>query len=296
MPHHPTYTFITRRIQALALISLIGATLGALGNYHWIAELFSHFWAWYGAFFTLAILFARSHRQRLAWLIPTLFSAYWLFTPLPITINISAQQTHRTLWYNVNLDNPNPAAEITLIQQHSPNLIALAEINLDDTRWQPLQQAYPHGCQHQESSPFALALWSKTPLQSCHISYINDLPLIRAQLPNGTAIYALHPPPPINAELAQTRLNYLHQAAAQIAREHSVLVLGDLNTTPFSPVFRDFTASAQLQNAMTNITPTWFLFGLHIDHVLHRHAGNVQTTALPWGESDHRAILVTRQF
>ena len=102
--------------------------------------------------------------------------------------------------------------------------------------------------------------------------------------------------PPINAELAQTRLNYLHQAAAQIARENSVLVLGDLNTTPFSPVFRNFTTSAQLQNAMTNITPTWFLFGLHIDHVLHRQAGNVQTTALPWGESDHRAILVTRQF
>ena len=167
MSHLPTYTFITCRIQALALLSLIGATLGALGNYHWIAELFSHFWAWYGAFFTLAILFALSHRQRLAWLIPTLFSAYWLFTPLPITINISAQQTHRALWYNVNLDNPNPAAEITLIQQHSPNLIALAEINLDDTRWQPLQQAYPHGCQHQESSPFALALWSKQPLAAC---------------------------------------------------------------------------------------------------------------------------------
>ena len=192
MSHHPPYPFTPRHIQALALLSLIGATLGALGSHHWLAELFSHFWAWYGAFFALAILFARSHRQRLAWLIPTLFSAYWLFTPLPITINISAQQTHRALWYNVNLDNPNPAA--------------------------------------------------------------------------------------------------------QIARENSVLVLGDLNATPFSPVFRDFIATAGLHNAMTNITPTWFLFGLHLDHALHRQAGNVQTTALPWGSSDHCAILVERQF
>ena len=292
---HPIYRFITRRVQALALLSLIGATLGALGSHHWLAELFSHFWAWYGAFFALAVLFARSHRQRFAWLAPALFAAYWLFTPLPAPA-ISAQHSHRALWYNVNLDNPNPQAEIALIQQHATDVVALAEINLDAPLWQPLQQAYPHGCQHQEHSPFALALWSKTPLKSCHISYINDLPLIRAELPNGTALYALHPPPPINAELAQTRLDYLRHVAAQIARENSVLVLGDLNASPFSPVFRDFTATAQLHNAMTNITPTWFLFGLHIDHVLHRQTGNVQTTALPWGESDHRAILVERQF
>lgn len=88
----------------------------------------------------------------------------------------------------------------------------------------------------------------------------------------------------------------MRHVAAQIARENSVLVLGDLNASPFSPVFRDFTPTARLHNAMTNITPTWFLFGLHIDHVLHRQTGNVQTTALPWGESDHRAILVERQF
>ncbi|MDO4657429.1 hypothetical protein [Kingella sp. (in: b-proteobacteria)] len=40
---HPIYRFITLRVQALALLSLIGATLGALGSHHWLAELFSHF-------------------------------------------------------------------------------------------------------------------------------------------------------------------------------------------------------------------------------------------------------------
>ena len=37
MTRHPIYLFIARRAQALAILSLIGATLGALGNFHWIA-------------------------------------------------------------------------------------------------------------------------------------------------------------------------------------------------------------------------------------------------------------------
>ena len=52
-----------------------------------------------------------------------------------------------------------------------------------------------------------------------------------------------------------------------------VVVIGDLNLTPWSPVFHDFRDDAQLISAPHGLTPTWyryrlFPFGLVLDHIM----------------------------
>ncbi|MFA9950125.1 hypothetical protein ABCS64_07310 [Rhodocyclaceae bacterium Wk13] len=80
----------------------------------------------------------------------------------------------RLIWYNVHLNNPDAAGESAVLLAEKTDVLALAEINLNDPGWQVLRTHYPHGCQHQEASPFALALWSAAPLASCDIAYGGD--------------------------------------------------------------------------------------------------------------------------
>ena len=260
-----------------------------LGAHFWPAELFSHFLPYY-AFLWAAAALLSTGRSRYLWGGMTLLATAWLLQPWP---QAPAAQTSgvRLLWYNVHLDNPDPAAETAALLPQQADVLALAEINLDDARWQNLRRHYPHGCQHQENSPFALALWAQQPLTACNIRFSGDFAYLRAQLPDGRVVYALHPPPPVNGRLAEARRRYLQQTAAEIAAETApVMALGDFNTSPFSPLLRRFTAQTGLQPQTPYWQPTWRPFFINIDHVLSRTPAHSQ--ALPWQYSDHRPLLV----
>ena len=150
---------------------------------------------------------------------------------------------------------------------------------------------YPHGCQHQEASPFALALWSAEPLASCDIAYSSNFPYIRATPTDGPALYALHPPPPISSALAAARIAYLHDTAARIAIELRALAVGDLNSSPYSPHYRDFLYTSGTTATARYLTPTWRPLFLNLDHALVKNL-TADTTPLPWQHSDHRPLRV----
>ena len=283
---HRLTAYLRVRCLYLAWLSAVAVLLGQLP--FWFAELFSHFLPYYAAVWLLATAVSAG-RQRWLWVACTVAALLWLLWPTPASAPQQNAQW-RLLWYNVHLDNPDPAAETARILDRQPEILALAEINLDDTRWQALRRAYPHGCEHREASPFALAVWAKQPLVACQVRLLHGIPYIRAEYAD-TAVYALHPPPPINGELAAVRREYLHITAEQMASENKVLAVGDLNSSAFSPVFHRFQAAAQLNAATPSWLPTWKPFGLGIDHVLTRGI-TVAAEPLPWLHSDHRPLLV----
>ena len=80
--------------------------------------------------------------------------------------------------------------------------------------------------------------------------------------------------------------------------DDSVIVMGDLNLTPWSPLFRDFLIAADLHDASRGhgLTPTWyrwpfFPFGLVLDHGL-ASQDIVCTKRAVQGDvgSDHRPV------
>lgn len=79
--------------------------------------------------------------------------------------------------------------------------------------------------------------------RSCALFFVEEIPYIRVQLNSGEVVYALHPPPPIDAALAQIRHDYLQTVAVKMA---------------------------QVQTALPYYTPTWLPLGLAIDHALSR--------------------------
>lgn len=282
--------FIVKRLHGLAILTLIAMLVGQiLGQINWFAELFSHFVPHYTLVFVLAAVWARGKIWRGVWAVSLLICLTYLFVLPTHAHHQENAQSWQTVWYNVNLNNADPLGETERILAYQPQIVALAEIDLDNPHWRKLQAALPHGCEHQSASPFALAVWSRQAWQSCAVHFVDGYPYIRAEQA-GRVVYALHPPPPINGELAQSRLRYLREIAPQIAREQRVLVVGDLNASPFSPVFREFVSAANLVQHTPNWLPTWGLLGLNIDHVLSRE--NVRVRAMEWGQSDHRGLWV----
>lgn len=280
--------WFANRLQTLAWLTLAALITGQLGALHWFAELFSHFVPHYAAVFALAALCLR-HRWRYLWAVLALALTVW--TLWPPVLDPPERAATRVIWYNVNLNNSDAAGESARLLAADADLIALAEIQLRDPGWQPLRQHYPHGCAHEDSSPFALAVFAREPLAACDIFFPGEYPAIRAVLRDGRVLYAAHPPPPINADLASARVDYLRTLADRLAAENSTLLVGDLNSSPYSPHYRTLLHDADLRATTRNILPTWLPLGLNLDHALVRH-GQAHTKALPWHTSDHRPLHI----
>ena len=269
-------TLMTRTLHNFALLSLAALFCGQLGRLHWFAELFSHFLPYYAAVFLFAACLPRGKYWCGFWTVATLASILWLLHPLSLAN--APQAGKRLIWYNIHLNNPDAAGESAALLTEKADILALAEIDLDNPGWQRLRAHYPHGCQHQEASPFALALWSAEPLASCDIAYSSNFPYIRATTTDGTA-------------LAAARIAYLYDTAARIAAEPRALAVGDLNSSPYSPHYRNFLHTSGTTATTRYLTPTWRLLFLNLDHALVKNLA-ADTTPLPWRHSDHRPLRV----
>ena len=115
--------FLHRRFNILACLSLFALITGQLlGNWHWIAELLSHFLPHYTLIFILAALLC-IHRVRILWATLALLCAISLLNT-SVSSTPSTPTLHRLLWYNVHLDNPDASQESRFILQQQADIIA----------------------------------------------------------------------------------------------------------------------------------------------------------------------------
>lgn len=135
-------------------------------------------------------------------------------------------------------------------------------------------------------SNFGIGLYSRIPFDFATLDYFNDerISSIIAQFTidgEQVQVIATHTLPPLGTrgfEHRNRHLNMLCDSVRQMQADNAgghVVVLGDLNLTPWSPLFEDFLMKSGLQNVACGrgLTPTWyryraFPFGLKLDHIL----------------------------
>ena len=286
-------TALLKRCRFYSLSMFVLLILAQILAFAWFGfEWLTHF-TLHGSILILFASFAfKRHWRYFLWAIAC---GVIIFALIPFSGSLKDKSLLKVIAYNMYFENPKKDTEIAFLLAQQADILALTEMG--GTEWQKqlptLQANYPFSCGHSIDSPFAMQLFSKQKPLSCEVHFIADIyPYIRAVLPNQRTIFVLHPPPPVNSELANDRLIYFQAAAQTIAaHHHAVLVVGDLNNTPYSPIYRRFTKYAQLTDALAHATPTWKPFFLPLDRVLYRHNKAV-AKALPWQYSDHRAIAI----
>ena len=308
-PDSALHAGIFTRARALLVLSGVTTLLGALGGFHWLLELLSHFVAWQAMLTGLVlILFAVIRRWRWA-LAACVVIALQASVPLSWYLHGGAPPSEpncRLLLANVLTSNTNKQAFLDLVSATDPDVICVQEA---DYEWgkalKVLEARYPVNSIVTRSDNFGIAFYSRLPGSMTGVLFQreHEVPALSATVEIGgraIAILDVHALPPMGKLMAERRNRHLESIRAWFeAQSGPAMLLGDLNLTMFSPEYRRFTRGLGLHNARQGFGPlgtwpTWVPFArLPLDQCLIR--GDLAVVSCASGPnigSDHLPLIV----
>lgn len=312
MPHPAR--FLAARIVWMGVAGFGGATvLGLLGQVHWFFDLFAHFPLQVGAglaLLALAALVLGRWRPAVAaagFLVPNLFALSYYYPARDFPAGVPAL---RVVCFNVLTSNNRFDGVRAYLETSEADFILLLETN---RAWisalAPLETRYPYTLTAPREDNFGMALYSRHPIESHQFHTVEGsrVPCLRAVVSvNGEHVEVMggHPVPPVGAQRSGSRNAYLETVAQlTLESERPTVVLGDFNSTVWSPHFREFLATTNLHDTGRGrgFQATWQrgnpLFSLPIDHIL--HSAHLLCTGREVGPalgSDHRPVVAELAF
>ncbi len=208
---------------------------------------------------------------------------------------------------NIYTKNQNHSAVLAFIRQEEADLVLLIETN---DRWvealAPLKNIYVYSYNILRPNNFGMMVLSKEPIGPIKETYFtnskNVVSLVFKLLINGKKynILAAHTAPPIGIKRFRQRNMHLRGISNWASNQNgSTLVLGDLNTTPFSYSYKKFLEISRLNDPreQRGYLATWgpiglFGFQIPIDHIL--LSNDLEAASLSVGPdigSDHRPLI-----
>lgn len=175
---------------------------------------------------------------------------------LPSDQPTNSGPTLRLLLANTLWSNSEHERLLRLIEVERPDVIVLNEVT--PSLWEaltPLRAVYPHHRAQPRHDAFGIALLSRLPLEEVELERLGPLqrPWIRARLATAAGalhLVAVHPTPPANRELMTITMAEMDLLGRELAGSGRPLVLlGDLNSTPWSARFRELLAATELRDS-----------------------------------------------
>jgi len=238
--------------------------------------------------------------------------AYAVFESQAVKITAASGVSEglRVMSSNLLASNANASAHIRYIESIDPDLIVFQEYTNDwDVALSQGLRDYKHKVTAPIDSPFGIAIYSKIPLFQSGVVNLptTSTPSVKAIVALGDkriTVLGVHPPPPISNYLYDERNRFLQKVAdlsAQLGGD--MIVVGDLNVTPWSQHFRDFLDEAGLKDGRVKqgVLATWpaafFPLQIPIDHILAGSNVNVVSLHTSSGlTSDHRTLWGDIEF
>lgn len=210
---------------------------------------------------------------------------------------------------NVHTDNRD--YHLFLLTERAANRDVFLVMEIDHDWWRALDElrsVYQYRYAEPRPGNFDIALMSTLSIETLQVAYIGSagVPSIQARIrvDNRTiGVIGVHPLPPSrgNSALRNGQLTSTADLVATI--EGPVIVTGDLNVTPWSPVFRDFLTHLGLHDSCCGYgvqatwPSNWGVAGIPIDHVLVSEQVHVIDRRVgPSFGSDHRPIVADVSF
>lgn len=248
----------------------------------------------------------------LAFHLPSLSTA-WMGQP-----NANADPDLTIMVVNVLTSNSHHDLVLNQVEAADADVFAIVELGtpLANRLRKATAETYPyHAGNSQDRGNFGIGLYSKYPVKDDAIFVLNEDRIwsIEATVSKDDQNYriaATHPLPPMGRRKFRSRNQHLNQLVARVNefqqqdRATPVIVMGDFNLTPWSPLFADLQQESGLRRSGqgTGLTPTWyakpaFPFGLKLDHIL--ISDQLECTDHKIGNaigSDHRAVVAGLRY
>lgn len=300
--------------EAAGVVLCVSTAAGFLARWGWLFELITHFRPHLA---TGLILWAVAgwRRKRLAqWVTATGFALLNVLAMAPpcwpdTEVAVAQATRVKLVAINVHAANHDAVPVLEFLQAADADAIVFMEVN---ARWlnalEPLERSYPHRIAEPREDDFGVALFSRLPLRESRVihSGADEIPSVAAIVEaqeTGFFLLGTHPLPPGSPAQAQARNEQFRQIAA-LVREQTlpVVVLGDLNTTPWSPFFADLLRESGLRaslpaRGLRGSWPAWLPVGkILLDHCLVSPGVAVREHRLgPRLGGDHLAVVIELQ-
>ena len=282
--------------------------VGFLGRSWWPFDLASHFRVQYLVVLLVALLAAIVQRQRLAVVLAgcTLLNASLI---LPFYVGgdgrPSDDVTYRALLFNVSDGSSGYIGFRDLIEQLDPDFMVLVEVT---PAWEAelryLSEEYRY-YKHFLSETWGIALLSRIPFMRADTRGVGNPParsIIATLRLAGQELVVIgtHLHVPLGSHGSRSRNRQLQSLGELVASQNApTMVLGDLNTTMWSPFFGAFLRDTTLRNGRTGfgiqaswpagLAPLW----VPIDHILVSSRITVHELRTgPSLRSDHYPVLL----
>lgn len=267
----------------------------------------------------IALLFRRSWKVLAVVIAACAYHSSWFVVTGPTSMAAPSAPTSITVMAaNVYTGNTNYKEIERLFRDSQADVIVVSELSfgLGLALNESFTQDYPHMVEFPaDRGNFGMGVYSKLPLQNASVEFLNGdtVPTIFADVEadgHTVQVVGVHTLPPMGKRAFEHRNRHLQSVAGFVQRrkeafpEMAVIVLGDFNLTPWSPVFHQLLDDADLNQTVqgNRLQPTWyrwpvFPFGLVLDHVL--LSGDLQCvtrTIGPSAGSDHRFVTVEASF
>ena len=295
-------------LEAVAAVSLLVSLLPFVAAQWWVFDLFTHFRLQLICVQLLLLiglgLLARSVWSPILALLlgANLYAsqAYWLPDRSPDTI----ERDLRIMAANVRAENEHADGLLAQIDREQPDVVAIVEFNASwAARLEPLHRTFPYRIEVPRADHFGIALFARRPILGQRLLDLDGTPAIDAEIDAASGVVrvvAVHLVPPMSQHAAAQQRRQRTQLARHVATgPRPLIVIGDLNMTPYSPNFAELLAPADLHDALTGYGPriTWPTFlpllGIPIDHcLLSTDWDSIAYRRQPAYGSDHFAIAV----
>lgn len=277
-------------VKCSLLVATVGSLTGYLGRWHQLFDLTAHFklqYFWVGIAAVIFLRWRPRSRWRCHWISLSLICIGINFAELvpwyfPTSSSPQASTTSlRLLLSNVKVQNQQYDRAIALVREIQPDIAVFQEVNQGWlNQLDTLQNMLPYKVGDTEASRFGNVIYSALPLHQARSRRFAQerFPSLLAEVrlnQRPLTLITTHPSPPLNPGDFVTRNQQLTAMATHIQNvQRPVLVIGDLNTTMWSPNYQKFMQQAGLRNSRVGfgILPTWHahlpLLKIPIDHCL----------------------------
>jgi endonuclease/exonuclease/phosphatase (EEP) superfamily protein YafD len=303
----------------LTLTLLAASVCASMARHFWLGELAVHFRVQYAAMGMVGFSLLLVVRAP-AWALLALAVASWnamAAAPTLVTKPVNLPRVSgeaasgdpvrlRVTSINVFYANGEHQRVTDFIRRERPDAVVLLEMNAEwRTALGALDKDFPNRYQTIGGSGRGITLLSRLPMKDASVLPIGvrSEPAIQATLRAGgrdVRIFAVHTTWPVAPPSAARRnLQLVRLAEHARAVTLPLVVVGDMNITPFSPHFQQLLKDGRLRSASEGFgwQATWPTFlplaGIQIDHTLVNSRVAVEhfNRGAPVG-SDHLPILV----
>jgi len=301
-------------ISAISIFVFFLFFLSFFGKHNWILDVLSHFKLQYFCIlFALFVIsfFVKNKILTFAVLTFTIIVGIEVFSIyFGGNKNDNIEKTVKIVCANVLTTNKNYLKANEYITEKNPDILVLLETSqkwIDELK--PFTDKYPYKKEIPADNNFGIAIYSKIELQNIETPVYNNqnLASITAFFEfsgEKIKIIATHPKPPLHKFNYEERNNHLNNIALSEAnRDYELILIGDLNLTSYSVIFKSFCTETKLTDSRKGFgfNHSWhlipFLTTTTLDHCLVSENIFVKKREVGYNiGSDHKPVYVELGF